>query len=79
MKVLFFVQVRSFTGCEFADLESLQPLSADDLWSKLEARFPGIAKFRSSTRLARNAVYARDDEQFLPNDEVALLSPVSGG
>ena len=37
------------------------------------------AAFRSSVRLARNGEYARPDERFEPNDEVALIPPVSGG
>lgn len=79
MKVMFFVQVRDFTGCEQAEIEVKRPVVAGELWDMLEAQFPGIAKFRSSTRLARNFAYARDDQSFADEDEVALLSPVSGG
>ena len=79
MKVMFFVQVRDFTGCEQAEIELKLPVAADGLWELLEAKFPGIAKFRSSTRLARNFAYAREDQIFSNEDEVALLSPVSGG
>lgn len=79
MKVLFFVQIRSFTRCDHLDIPAVEPLKASQLWDLLERKFPGIEKFRSSTRLARNSVYARDDETFSGNDEVALLSPVSGG
>ena len=79
MKVLFFVQIRSFTGCEQTEMEVAQPIDGRQLWTTLDEKFPGISKFRSSTRLARNSVYARNDESFSNNDEVALLSPVSGG
>lgn len=79
MKVLFFVQIRSFTGCEYTELEVGKPIDGGKLWATLEEKFPGISRFRSSTRLARNSVYARDEETFSGDDEVALLSPVSGG
>ena len=79
MKVLFFVQIRSFTGCDHTELEVAQPIDGGQLWTALEEKFAGISKFRSSTRLARNSDYARDEELFSSNDEVALLSPVSGG
>lgn len=79
MKVLFFVQIRSFTGCDQIDLAVDAPIDAARLWTELETSFPGISKFRSSTRLARNSAYARENDTFAMGDEVALLSPVSGG
>jgi molybdopterin converting factor small subunit len=76
---MFFAQLREFAGCDDAHIEISDPIDADHLWKILEERFPGMAKFRSSTRLARNFCHARDDQTFSNDDEVALLSPVSGG
>lgn len=76
---MFFVQVRDFTGCDHVEIELGQPVVADELWEILEKKFSGISKFRSSTRLARNFSYARNEQTFANEDEVALLSPVSGG
>ena len=79
MKVLFFAQIREFTRRADCDLPVTNAIGADDLWTMLEKLFPGIANFRSSTRLARNADFATSGELFNNHDEVALLPPVSGG
>jgi molybdopterin converting factor subunit 1 len=79
MKVLFFAQIRDFTGHAACEVPAEHPVNADELWRILEQLFPGMQKFRSSTRFARNSEFARNDEVFQPDDEVALLPPVSGG
>jgi len=76
---MFFVQVRDFTGCGHSEINLTHSVGANELWEILEKKFPGIAKFRSSTRLARNFAYASEEQTFSDDDEVALLSPVSGG
>ncbi len=79
MRVLFFAQIRDFTGRADSELPIDRAIRPDELWHALNERFPGIEKFRSSTRLARNAAFSAPDEQFEPGDEIALLPPVSGG
>lgn len=79
MKVLLFAQIRDFAGCSAANMETCGSVTADAVWQLLEQEFPGIEKFRSTTRLARNGVFAAADEQFADSDEVALIPPVSGG
>ena len=79
MKVLFFAQIRDFTGCGAVEMETRGSVTPDAVWRVLEERFPGIEKFRGTTRLARNGVFATADEQFAESDEVALIPPVSGG
>jgi molybdopterin converting factor small subunit len=77
MRVLFFAQIRDFARCGSTDISVAG--SADSIWSKLEQQFPGIAKFRSTTRLARNGTFTNDADRFTESDEVALIPPVSGG
>lgn len=79
MKILFFAQARQATLCSELDLPVEAPLSAPELWSLLETRFPSLKPLRRSTRLARNCIYASPDEIFHDPDEVALIPPVSGG
>ncbi|MFL6583865.1 MAG: MoaD/ThiS family protein [Chthoniobacterales bacterium] len=79
MTTLFFAQIRDFTGCPAADIAAGQSATSDEVWSLLADRFPGIEKFRSSTRLTRNGTFASDSEMFQNTDEVALIPPVSGG
>jgi molybdopterin converting factor small subunit len=79
MNVLFFAQIRDFTGCASTSIETRDAANADALWSVLEQQFRGIGKFRGTTRLARNGVFAASDELFADADEIALIPPVSGG
>jgi molybdopterin converting factor small subunit len=42
-------------------------------------KFPALAAHRASVRLASNLEYADPQMLFNPDDEVALIPPVSGG
>lgn len=79
MRVLFFAHLKDVTGCGDAELKLAQPADTDDLWRQLANRFPELARFRRSVRLARNCEYAGPDACFTDTDEVALIPPVSGG
>jgi molybdopterin converting factor subunit 1 len=78
MRVLFFAHLRGVTGCAEMTLDG-DHLDAEQLWDRLVAAQPGLARFRSSVRLARNAEYAGPETRFQADDEVALIPPVSGG
>ncbi len=78
MRILFFAHLKNVTGCAEMPLDA-GPLDAEGLWQRLLAVHPGLERFRSSVRLARNAEYAPPDTRFEPDDEVALIPPVSGG
>ncbi|MDP9291457.1 MAG: MoaD/ThiS family protein [Verrucomicrobiota bacterium] len=79
MKILFFAQTRQFSRCEEIEFAVENPLSTDELWSRLENQFPGIDAMRATTRLARNSEYSPEEGMFANEDEVALIPPVSGG
>lgn len=78
MRILFFAHLQDVTGCAEVEKKSGE-LDAEGLWQKLLADYPGLARFRSSVRLARNSEYAGPNERFNDADEVALIPPVSGG
>ncbi len=78
MRVLFFAQLAAATGCRECEIRCGE-LEADALWDQLLARYPALAGFRGSVRLARNSEYAAPDARFTDTDEVALIPPVSGG
>lgn len=78
MRILFFAHLRSITGCADLDLPA-DDLDTNQLWERLASVHPGLARFRSSVRLARNAEFVGPDARFLAGDEVALIPPVSGG
>jgi molybdopterin converting factor subunit 1 len=79
MRILFFAHLKDATGTPQAEIKLGASVNAEALWQKLIAAYPGLARHRSSVRLARNCEYAGPDERFDDADEVALIPPVSGG
>lgn len=79
MRVLLFAHLKAATGAAELEISISESLDADGLWRKLIAAQPDLAKFRTTTRLARNGEYAGAQTRFTDADEVALIPPVSGG
>lgn len=79
MRILFFAQLKDATGCDSAEMAPSSPLNAEQLWAEILKKFPKLAAYRSSVRLAKNCEYAAAREVFGANDEIALIPPVSGG
>ena len=79
MTLLYFAQAKRVTGVPSETLSPAAPLTADQLWSEILRRHPDLAVLHPVIRLARNGEFAAPDALFHPNDEVALIPPVSGG
>lgn len=79
MKILFFSQARNLSGCAEYHWETSEAVGADGLWEHLLEQFPNLATIRSQTRLACNGEMTNSEARFCPEDEVALIPPVSGG
>jgi len=79
MLILYFAQARRLAGIASESLALTKPVTAEALWCEILARHPALAPLQPVTRLARNGEFADADVQFYPNDEVALIPPVSGG
>ena len=79
MRVLLFAHLKDAAGVAEFETKLSASLDAAGLWDQLIAAHPGLAKFRPTTRLARNGEYASADTLFHDGDEVALIPPVSGG
>jgi molybdopterin converting factor subunit 1 len=79
MKVLFFAQSRQVAGCDDVSLTADNPITQAEFWARLIKMFPGLASHQKTTRLARNETYLQADELLHPNDEIAVIPPVSGG
>jgi molybdopterin converting factor subunit 1 len=79
MTVLYFAQTRRLAGLSSESLPAAGPLTTDQLWTELLNRHPDLAPLRPVTRLARNDDFAPPDAVFQPDDEIALIPPVSGG
>jgi molybdopterin synthase sulfur carrier subunit len=79
MKVLFFAQSRQITGCDNYRLKTDQPVTESEFWTLLVKAFPDLASQQKTARLARQETYLQRDELLQPNDEIAVIPPVSGG
>ena len=78
MRILFFAHLKDITHCAEMEL-ACSDTDSDGVWRQLIAIYPGLERFRSSVRLARNSEYVGRDARFTDGDEVALIPPVSGG
>jgi len=79
VKVLFFGRLKELTGhaediAEFSDAATIE-----QLFGLYSARYPELAKYRSSVVASRNQEFAAWDTPIRGGDEVAFLPPVSGG
>jgi MoaE-MoaD fusion protein len=79
MKVLFFAKSREAAGCSEGTLDSSRKVTQPEFWALLVDKFPGLASMRKSARLARSETYLEANEEIFPNDEIAVIPPVSGG
>jgi molybdopterin converting factor subunit 1 len=79
MRILLFAQLKDVIGRSELEWPDTGPLTAAELWERLEREWPAVAAHRPATRLARNGEYVNADAVFHPGDEVALIPPVSGG
>jgi len=79
MKVLFFAQSREIAGCDTQQITPHKVLTQDEFWLALDTLYPGIAALKKTARLARNETYLHADELLSPDDEIAVIPPVSGG
>jgi molybdopterin converting factor subunit 1 len=79
VKVLFFGRVRELTGVSEESLELSAGATLADLFALYAARYPRLAKFRSSLVASRNQEFAAWETRLSPGDDIAFLPPVSGG
>lgn len=79
VRVLFFSVLKEKTGIEAVPVELPENSTGNDLLDALVARFPVVQSFRGFIRLAINQQYAQAETLLHDGDEVALITPVSGG
>ena len=77
--VRFFSLLREKTGQSEVTVSLPQNTTGTDLIDHLESEYPAIAEARSAIRLAVNQSYVAADTTLQDGDEVALITPVSGG
>jgi MoaE-MoaD fusion protein len=79
VRVLFFGVLKEVLGVS-SDVTELQTgASIRDLLAHYEAKVPGLKRWLPSVAISLNQRYASPEALLNPDDEVALLPPVSGG
>ncbi len=79
VNVRLFSVLREAVGVSTMDIEAPVGCTAGGLLDQLAAAHPAIHRFRSHIRLAVNASYVSVDVVLGDGDEIALITPTSGG
>lgn len=78
VQVLAFGIVKSIFNNVKLSIELPDESTADDLKTSLETRFPQLREL-ASCFIAVNDEYAAKGQALHPDDEIAVIPPVSGG
>ncbi len=78
VQILAFAGVRDVIGADSVGIDVEDGLSPDELLSALCERYPALAAYRGSIRVAINGCYTQGSERVVSGDEVALIPPVAG-
>jgi molybdopterin converting factor subunit 1 len=79
VSVLLFSVLRERVGTGQVEVTVPAPASAQDVVTAVIAAHPSIAPYESIVRVAVNHEYVPDAASVTGGDEVALITPVSGG
>ena len=79
LRVLLFSVLREKVGRGSLTVSLDAPATGADLLDHLQAAYPALAAYRRVIRLAVNQSYAPAETPLADGDEVALVTPVSGG
>lgn len=77
--VRLFAALADAVGTKELELELSRGATGRDLLDLVSARYPKVAALAPSLRLAVNQEYVGWDSPLGPEDEIALIPPVSGG
>ncbi len=78
IQVLSFGIVRDITGAARLELELAPGTNVRQVQEQLRTRYPALSRL-NTLLVAVNAEYASPEAVLNPNDEIALIPPVSGG
>jgi MoaE-MoaD fusion protein len=79
VQVLFFGILKDVTGSSHESFDLPDGATVSDLLSFLGSKIPAIGKSLPSLAVAVNQHYSGLETRLRPEDEIALLPPVSGG
>lgn len=78
-RVRCFAALRERTGRPEVEIDLPEAATAADLKAAFEARFPALAGWLGSVRVAADREFIADGDPLPPGAELALIPPVSGG
>ena len=79
VRMLAFAGAREILGAAEVDMPLSAPCSVAELLEQVCHRWPALAPYRRSLRLAVNGAYAAAGDPVRGGDEVAIIPPVAGG
>lgn len=79
VQVLLFSVLREKIGAPSLSVELAAPATGADLLDRLADEHPAIGEYRGVLRLGVNEAYEPESVALADGDEVALITPVSGG
>jgi molybdopterin synthase catalytic subunit len=79
VRVLFFGILKEIVGKPADEIDLPDGASVRDVLARYESHLPRLKESLPSLALAVNQEYAGPDTKLKPDDEIALLPPVSGG
>lgn len=78
LKIRLFGITKDIIGQSWTSVDIPEQAKVQDLLQNLKIAYPGLNKLHS-VLVAVNDEYAKPDVTLKPNDEIALIPPVSGG
>jgi molybdopterin synthase catalytic subunit len=77
--VRLFARIRELAGSEVLQVPIEDALTVADVRRSIGQLVPKAAELVNRSAIAVNSEYAADDRTLSPNDEIAIIPPVSGG
>ena len=79
VKVNLFAALRDGAGAGEVHLSWKQGITCRDILAELKKRFASLASLLEHSFVAVNGSYAESEMTLMPEDEIAVMPPVSGG
>ena len=79
VKIVYFARARECAGIAQEELELTQPVSAQEVLSRVMTIHPGLADIEQSLSLLVNGKWVSKETELKEGDRLALLPPVGGG
>lgn len=79
VKLIAFAGTRDILGAAQMEFAIPGPCTAEEFLIEVCRRYPALAPYQRSIRIAVNGTYASQGDPVQPGDEIALIPPVAGG